>query len=130
MSKFICNVCTTDLNTKQIETERKYNIDIAYIDCPECDSRFNMMFDNRRTTRIKSKIRKVKEIEHYLQLQLWREMLLVEDDYYRQAYDDLPAEDKERIGAYVSDVDKDKIKEYNRAIKSKRYDFKDLLKLL
>lgn len=130
MSEFHCNVCARELSTEQIKTEKKYEIDVAYVDCPECDNRFNMMFDNRNTARIKSKIRKVKEIEHYLQLQLYREMLLVEDDYYENAYNDMPEEDKKLIGEYQSDVDKQKIKEYNRVIKDKRYDFKDLLKLL
>src|SRR5699024_291523 len=76
-TSFTCNICATDLNTEQIQTEVKYNIDVAYIDCPECDNRFNLMFDNKETIKLKAKIKKVKEIEHYLQLQLYREMLLV-----------------------------------------------------
>lgn len=130
MSEFHCNVCATELSTELIQTEKKYDIDVAYVDCPECDNRFNMMFDNKDTIRIKNKIKKVKEIEHYLQLQLYREMLLVEDEYYRQTYNDLPVEEKELIGEYQSDIDKQKLKEYNRAIKDKRYDFKDLLRLM
>lgn len=130
MSEFHCDVCATELSTELIQTEKKYDIDVAYVDCPECENRFNMMFDNKDTTRIKNKIKKVKEIEHYLQLQLYREMLLVEDEYYRQTYNDLPAEEKNLIGEYQSDIDKQKLKEYNRAIKDKRYDFKDLLRLL
>lgn len=130
MSEFHCDVCATELSTELIQTEKKYDIDVAYVDCPECGNRFNMMFDNKDTVRIKNKIKKVKDIEHYLQLQLYREMLLVEDEYYRQTYNDLPAEEKNLIGEYQSDIDKQKIKEYNRAIKDKRYDFKDLLRLL
>ena len=130
MSDFTCNVCATELSTELIQIEKKYDIDVAYVECPECDNRFNMMFDNKDTTRIKNKIKKVKEIEHYLQLQLYREMLLVEDEYYRQTYNDLPVEEKELIGEYQSDIDKQKLKEYNRAIKDKRYDFKDLLRLM
>ncbi|GGN66825.1 hypothetical protein [Oceanobacillus indicireducens] len=130
MTEFKCEVCATELSTELIQTEKKYDIDVAYVDCPECDNRFNMMFDNKDTIRIKNKIKKVKEIEHYLQLQLYREMLLVEDEYYRQTYNDLPVEEKELIGEYQSDIDKQKLKEYNRAIKDKRYDFKDLLRLM
>lgn len=129
-TSFTCNICATELSTEQIKIEKKYNIDVAYVDCPECDNRFNMMFDNRNTVRIKNKIKKVKEIEHYLQLQLYREMLLVEDDYYKNTYNDLPEEEKKLIGEYQSDIDKQKLKEYNRAIKDKQYNFKDLLKLL
>ena len=88
------------------------------------------MFDNRETKSIKAKIKKLKEIENYLQLTLYREMLLVEDDYYKQAYEKLPQKEKDLIGGYVSEVDKQKIKEYNRAIKDKKYDFKDILKLM
>lgn len=130
MSEFHCNVCATELSTEMIQIEKKYNIDVAYVNCPECDNRFNMMFDNRDTVRIKNKIKRIKEMEHYLQLQLYREMMIVEDEYYKQAYNDLPEEEKERIGGYHSDIDKQKLKEYNRAIKEKRYDFKDLLRLL
>lgn len=127
---FACNICARELSTEQIQTENKYNIDIAYIICPECDSRYNMMFDNKDTVRLKKKIRKVKEIEHYLQLLLYREMLIVEDRYYYKTYNDLPAEEKKRIGKYQSTVDKQKIREYNQAIKNKRYDIKDLIQLL
>ncbi|WP_405100788.1 hypothetical protein [Oceanobacillus sp. FSL H7-0719] len=130
MNDFTCNVCAIELSTELIQIEKKYDIDVAYVNCPECENRFNMMFDNRDTTRIKNKIKKVKEIEHYLQLQLYREMLLVEEEYYRQTYNDLSEEDKKAIGEYQSDIDKQKIKEYNRAIKDKRYDFKDLLRLM
>jgi|SRR5699024_7259832 len=129
-TSFTCNACSHELSTEQIQTETKYNIDIAYVDCPECDNRFNMMFDNRNTIRLKAKIKRVKEIEHYLQLQLYREMMIVEDDYYKQTYNDLPEEDKKRVGKYQSNIDKRKIKEYNKAIKHKRYDIKDVLKLL
>src|SRR5699024_163506 len=129
-TSFTCNICATDLNTEQIQTEVKYNIDVAYIDCPECDNRFNLMFDNRNTIRLKAKIKKVKEIEHYLQLQLYREMLLVEDDYYKNTYNDLPEEEKKLVGGYVSEIDKQKLKEYNKAIKDKKYDIKDVLRLL
>src|SRR5699024_7684821 len=120
-TSFTCNICATVLNTEQIQTEVKYNIDVAYIDCPECDNRFNLMFDNKETIKLKAKIKKVKEIEHYLQLQLYRDMLLVEDDYYKQTYNDLPDEDKKVIGGYVSEIDKQKLKGYNEAIKSKQY---------
>lgn len=130
MSEFHCNVCATELSTELIQTETKHNIDIAYVICPECDNRFNMMFDNKNTVRIKNKIKRIKEMEHYLQLTLYREMMIVEDDYYRQTYNDLPDDDKERIGEYQSDIDKQKLKEYNRAIKDKKYDFKDPLRLM
>lgn len=130
MSEFHCNVCGTELSTELIRIEKKYDIDVAYVNCPECENRFNMMFDNKNTVRIKNKIKKVKEIEHYLQLQLYREMMMVEDDYYKHTYNDLPDDDKNRIGEYQSNVDKQKLKEYNRAIKDKRYDFKDLLRLM
>ena len=129
-TSFTCNICSTELSTEQIQTEVKYNIDVAYVDCPECDNRFNLMFDNKATRKLKAKIKKVKEIEHYLQMQLYREMLLVEDDYYKQTYNDLSDEEKKITGKYQSDIDKEKIKEYNRAIKDKRYDLKDLMKLL
>ena len=129
-TSFTCNVCAHELSTEQIQIETKYGINIAYVICPECDSRYNMMFDNKETVRLKKKIRKVKEIEHYLQLLLYREMLIVEDKYYKQTYNDLPAEEKKRIGKYQSTVDKQKIKEYNQAIKNKRYDIKDLIQLL
>lgn len=130
MGDFHCTICTTELSSEQIKIEKKYNIDVAYVDCPECENRFNMMFDNRNTVRIKNKIKRIKEMEHYLQLQLYREMMIVEDVFYKQTYNDLPDEEKELIGAYQSDIDKQKLKEYNRAIKDKRYDFKDLLRLL
>lgn len=113
-TSFTCNVCAHELNTEQIQIENKYNIDVAYVDCPECDNRFNMMFDNKDTVRIKNKIKRIKEMEHYLKLTLYREMLLVEDEYYKQTYNDLPEEKKKRIGEYQSSVDKQKIKEYNR----------------
>lgn len=129
-TSFTCNVCAHELSTEQIQTETKYNIDVAYIDCPECNNRYNMMFDNKETVKLKRKIRKVKEIEHYLQLLLYREMLIVEDRYYYKTYQDLPEEEKKRIGKYQSTVDKQKIKEYNRAIKHKRYELKDLIQLL
>ena len=129
-TEFTCNTCAAELSTEQIQIETKYNIDIAYVICPECDSRYNMMFDNKETLKLKRKIKKVKEIEHYLQLLLYREMLIVEDKYYKQTYSDLPAEEKKRIGKYQSTVDKQKIKEYNQAIKNKRYDIKDLIQLL
>lgn len=129
-TSFTCEVCNHNLNTEEIKKENKYDIDVAYIICPECDNRFNVMFDNKNTVRIKRKIRKARDIQHYLQLQLYREMLIVEDDYYRQTYNDLPEEDKERIGGYQSNIDKQKIKEYNEAIKSKQYNIKDLMQLL
>lgn len=127
---FTCDTCGHDLSTEQIQTEHKYDIDIAYVVCNECDSRYNLVFDSKETIRLKKKIRKVKEIEHYLQLLLYREMLIVEDDYYKQTYNDLSDEEKKRIGKYQSAVDKQKIKEYNQAIKNKRYDIKDLIQLL
>lgn len=130
MNDFTCNTCATELSTEQIQIEKKYNIDVAFVICPECDSRYNLMFDNRNTVRIKNKIKKAKEIEHYLQLTLYREMMVVEDNYYRHTYDDLPDDEKELIGGYQSDIDERKLKEYNRAIKDKRYDFKDLLRLM
>lgn len=130
MTEFVCNICATELDTEQIQSETKHNIDVAYIDCPECGNRFNLIFDNKETIKLKAKIKKVKEIEHYLQMQLYREMLIVEDKYYEAQYNQLPAEDKKRIGGYQSNVDKQKIKEYNAAIKSKEYGIKDLLKLL
>ena len=130
MSEFHCNTCAHELSTEQIQTENKYNIDVAYVVCPECNSRYNMMFDNRNTVRIKNKIKRIKEMEHYLQLQLYREMLLVEDDYYQQTYNDLSDDEKKQVGEYQSSIDKQKLKEYNRAIKDKRYNFQDLLKLL
>lgn len=127
---FTCDTCGHDLSTEQIQTEHKYDIDIAYVVCNECDSRYNMMFDNKETIRLKRKLKKIKEIQHYIQLQLYRDMLVVEDTYYRNRYNELPEGEKKRIGKYQSSVDKNKIKEYNRLIKDKRYDFKDLLKLL
>lgn len=130
VSEFHCNTCATELSTEQIQTKKSYGIDVAYVDCPECDSTYNMMFDNKATDRIKSKIKRLKEIENYLQLTLYREMLIAEDDYYRQTYNDFPEEDKKLIGEYQSDVDKKKIKEYNRIIKRDKYSLKDLMKLL
>jgi len=130
MSEFHCNTCAHELSTEQIQTENKYNIDVAYVVCPECNSRYNMMFDNRNTVRIKNKIKRIKEMEHYLQLQLYREMLLVEDDYYQQTYNDLSDDEKKKVGKYQSSIDKQKLKEYNMAIKDKRYNFQDLLRLL
>ena len=130
MEKFICDTCGTELTTEAIQIETVNKIDVAFVNCPECDSRYNLMFDNRETKSIKAKIKKLKEIENYLQLTLYREMLLVEDDYYKQAFNKLPQKEKDLIGGYVSEVDKQKIKEYNRAIKDKKYDFKDILKLM
>ena len=130
LNDFTCNICATELTTEQIQIEKKYKIDVAFVVCPECDNRFNLMYDNKQTIAIKNKIKKIKEIENYLQLTLYREMLLVEDEYYKQVYDDLTEEEKKYIGEYQSNVDKQKIKEYNRLIKDKRYDFKDLLKLI
>lgn len=130
MADFQCNICGIDLTTEAIRIEKKYDIDVAYVNCPECDDRYNLMFDSKETIRIKNKIKKVKEIENYLQLCLYREMMIVEDSYYRQVYEDLPTEDKERIGKYQSNVDKQKIKEYNKAIKDKKYNLNDLMKLL
>jgi len=127
---FHCNICATELSTEQIKIERKYNIDVAYVDCPECEDRFNLMFDNRSTARIKKKIKLAKDIERYLQLTLYREMLIVEDEYYKRTYNDLTDEEKKRIGEYQSNVDKKKIKEYNHAIKDSRYTIQDLMRLL
>lgn len=130
MEKFTCDTCTTELTTEAIQIETVNKIDVAFVVCPECDNRFNLMFDNHKTKSVKAKIKKLKEIENYLQLTLYREMLIVEDDYYKQAYERLTPEEKKSIGGYVSEVDKQKIKEYNRAIKDKKYDFKDILKLM
>lgn len=130
MNDFHCNICATDLSTESIQIEKVSDIDVAYVDCPECNDRFNLMFDSRETLRIKKKIKKVKEIENYLQLVLYRDMLIVEDEYYKQAYEKLPQEDKEKIGGYQSNVDKQKIKEYNAAIKQNKYNFKDVLELM
>lgn len=130
MDEFICNVCATEISTKSIQIEKVDVIDVAYVVCPDCKNRFNLMFDNRETLRIKKKIKKIKEIENYLQLVLYREMLIVEDGYYKQAYEKLPQEEKDLIGAYQSNVDKQKIKEYNKAIKDRKYNFKDLLDLI
>lgn len=130
MEDFTCNVCATELSTEQIKIDKVNDIDVAYVDCPDCENRFNLMFDNRETLRIKKKIKKIKEIENYLQLVLYREMMIVEDDYYKQTYDDLSQEEKDLIGGYQSNVDKQKIKEYNKIIKDRRYNFKDLVELL
>lgn len=130
MEDFTCNICATELSTELIQIEKVNDIDVAFVNCPECDNRFNLMFDNRETLKIKKKIKKVKEIENYLQLVLYREMLIVEDKYYKQAFDKLPQEEKDLIGGYQSNVDKQKIKEYNAAIKSKEYGVKDLMRLL
>lgn len=130
MNDFTCNVCATELSTELIQIEKVNDIDVAYINCPDCENRFNLMFDNRETLRIKKKIKKIKEIENYLQLVLYRDMLIAEDDYYKQAYDKLPQDEKDLIGGYQSNVDKQKIKEYNKIIKDKRFNFKDLLELL
>ncbi len=111
MNDFSCNICATELTTELIQIEKVNDIDVAFVDCPECENRFNLMFDNRETLRIKKKIKKVKEIENYLQLVLYREMLIVEDGYYRQAYEKLPQEEKDLIGGYQSNVDKKKIKD-------------------
>ena len=129
MEDFTCNVCATELSTEQIKIEKVNDIDVAYVDCPDCENRFNLMFDNRETLRIKKKIKKVKEIENYLQLVLYREILIVEDSYYKHAYDKLPQAEKDLIGGYQSNVDKQKIKEYNKIIKDRRYNFKDLTEL-
>lgn len=126
----MCDTCATELTTESIQIETVDKIDVAFVNCPECDSRYNLMFDSRETKSIKAKIKKLKEIENYLQLVLYREMLIVEDDYYKNAFDKLPQEEKVLIGEYQSNVDKQKIKEYNKAIKDKKYDFKDILKLM
>lgn len=130
LNDFHCNICATDLSTESIQIEKIKDIDVAYVDCPECDDRFNLMFDNRSTLKIKSKIKKIKEIENYLQLVLYRDMLIVEDEYYKHAYEKLPQEEKDLIGGYQSNVDKQKIKEYNKIIKEKKFNFKDLLELI
>lgn len=130
MTEFICTVCATDLQTENIKTENVYDIDVAYIVCPECDNRLNLAFDNKQAIKIKRKIKQLKEIENYLKLSLYREMLLAEDTYYKNAFNDLPADEQKMIGEYVSQVDKQKIKEYNAAIKSKGYTIKDLVRLL
>lgn len=121
MEDFTCNVCVTELSTESIQIEKANDIDVAYVICPDCENRFNLMFDNRETLRIKKKIKKIKEIENYLQLVLYREMLIVEDSYYKQAYEALTQEEKDLIGGYQSNVDKQKIKEYNKVIKEKRH---------
>ena len=130
MNDFHCNICATDLSTESIQIEKVNEIDVAYVICTECGNRFNLMFDSRETLLIKKKIKRIKEMEHYLQLVLYREILIVEDSYYKQAYDKLPQEEKDLIGGYQSNVDKQKIKEYNKIIKDRRYNFKDLLELL
>ena len=130
MDNFHCNICATDLSTESIQTEKVNEIDVAFVICYECENRFNLMFDNRDTLRIKKKIKRIKEMEHYLQLVLYREMMVVEDDYYKQAHDNLSQEEKDLIGGYQSNVDKQKIKEYNKIIKDRRFNFKDLLELL
>ncbi len=68
MNDFTCSICATELNTKQIQIEKKHKIDVAFVICPECDNRFNLMYDNKQTISVKNKIKKVKEIENYLQL--------------------------------------------------------------
>lgn len=70
MTEFHCNICANELSKEQIQIEKKYNIDVADVDCPECDNRFNMLFDNKNTVRIKNKIKRIKEMEHHLQLTL------------------------------------------------------------
>lgn len=130
LNDFTCNVCATELSTELINIEKINNIDVAFIICHECENRFNLMFDNRETLKVKTKIKKIKEIENYLQLVLYREMLIVEDEYYKQAYEKLPQDEKDLIGGYQSNVDKQKIKEYNKLIKDKKYNFKDLLELI
>lgn len=130
MTEFTCNICATDLNTEQIKIETKHNIEVAFVICTDCENRFNLMFDNKETRKLKAKIKKVKEIENYLQLLLYREMLIVEDKYYESEYNQLPIVEQKRIGQYQSNIDKQKIKEYNAAIKSQEYGVKDLLKLL
>ena len=130
MNDFTCNICATELTTEQIQIEKKYKIDVAYVICPECDNRLNLAFDNKQAIKIKRKIKQLKEIENYLKLTLYREMLLAEDTYYKNAFNDLPADEQKMIGEYVSQVDKQKIKEYNAAIKSKGYTIKDLVRLL
>lgn len=130
MTEFVCNICATDLQTEQIKTETKHNIEIAFVICTDCENRFNLMFDNKETRKLKAKIKKVKEIENYLQLLLYREMLIVEDKYYKAEYNQLPTEEKKLIGDYQSNIDKQKIKDYNAAIKSKEYGVKDLMRLL
>lgn len=130
MDNFTCNICATELSTELIQLEKVNENDVAFIICPDCENRFNLMFDNKKTKSIKNKIKKLKEIENYLQLVLYREMMIVEDDYYKQAYDNLSKEEKDIIGVYQSNVDKQKIKEYNKIIKEKKYNFKDLLDLI
>lgn len=130
MNDFTCNICATELSTKSIQIEKVKDIDVAFTICPECENRFNLMFDNRETLKIKKKIKKIKEIENYLQLLLYREMLIVEDNYYKQSYEELPQHEKDLIGGYQSNVDKQKIKEYNKLIKDKKYNFQDVLKLM
>lgn len=130
MDNFHCNICATELSTESIKIEKVNEIDVAFVICHECENRFNLIFDNRETLRVKKKIKKIKEIENYLQLVLYREMLIVEDEYYKQAFDKLPLEEKDLVGKYQSSVDKQKIKEYNKIIKDKRFSFKDLLELL
>lgn len=130
MDNFTCNICATDLTTESIQIEKVNEIDVAYVICHECDNRFNLMFDNRKTKSVKNKIKKIKEIENYLQFVLYREMLIVEDYYYKSEYDKLTQDENDLIGCYQSNADKQKIKEYNRIIKEKKYNFKDLLELI
>lgn len=35
MNDFTCNICATELSTERIKIEKKHNVDVAYVDCPE-----------------------------------------------------------------------------------------------
>ena len=131
-TKMYCDICGEDISTQNIQTETKHGVDVAYVICQdtECGNRYNLMFSTNETDKLSDKIKVVKEIEEYLQLQLYLEMLKAEDKYYAAQYELLPKEDKDRIGGYTKNVTKEKVKEYQQAIKDKKYSVKDLLKLL
>ena len=126
----VCTLCDEVLDSQMIEMETKHCVDVAYIMCPDCDSRFNLMFDTKGTKKIKDKIKIANEVLNYLQMELYREMLKAEDVYYKAEYDELSAEEKKLIGDYSRSITKEQEKNYNEVIKSKKYNIADLMRLI
>lgn len=129
METIVCQ-CGEELGEDAIQIEEKHNLDIAYMVCHECSARYNLMFDNRETRKLKGKIKTARAVLHYLQTLLYKQMLVAEDSYYRAEYDMLSKEEQERVGGYHSTVDEKKLKEYDAIIKKGKPTIREVVKML
>ena len=126
-----CDYCGEPMLQSEIEVEHKHKVDVAYFICTnkECGQRFNLMFDSKKTSKLKDKIKLTRKIEQDLQAQLMVAMLEAEDMYYSKEYEALSDKEKELVGGYVPSLDKDKVEEFNNRART-NYSKIDVLKLL